>query len=253
MFDPELGIIIPAYEAARTLHATLGRIPQDALPRLRVIVVDDGSADETSAEARRAASDHGLALEVLRHETNRGYGAVQKSGYARSLALGCRLHALIHADGQYAPEELPQVLEPLRRGEADVVVGSRILHGGAVRQGMPLARYLGNRLISTLENFVFGLRFTEYHSGYVAYSSEALRRIPYQTLSDRFHFDGEMLLAAGKLGVPVAEVPVSTHFGEETSSLNPAPYLIEIGGVIVRYWRGGYSFAPRGPRPRRGR
>ena len=109
-------------------------------------------------------------------------------------------------------------------------------------QGMPPARYLGNRLISWVENRVFGLHFTEYHSGYAAYASRALERVPLAALTDRFHFDGEMLLAAGKLGLRVREVPVSTHFGHESSSLAPMPYLREIAGVLVRYLRRGYPF-----------
>jgi len=237
-----LAIVVPAYHAERTLRGTLGRIPCAELPPLRVLVVDDGSGDGTADVARRAGADLGLDLEVLVHPQNRGYGGAQKTGFQRSLALGCRVHALIHADGQYAPEELPRVLAPLLAGESDVCVGSRILSGQAVRQGMPLARYLGNRSITWLENRVFGLSFAEYHSGYMAYATSALSRIPFEALTDRFHFDGEMLLAAGKLGLRVAEVPVSTHFGDESSSLAPLPYLREIAGVLLRYLRRGYPF-----------
>jgi glycosyltransferase involved in cell wall biosynthesis len=242
MTPPILAIVVPAYHAEPTLHGTLARLPRDELPPFRVLVVDDGSGDGTADLARRSGHELGLDLEVLVHPQNRGYGGAQKTGFRRSLELGCRVHALIHADGQYAPEELPRVIAPLVADEADVCVGSRILTGQAVRQGMPLARYLGNRSLTWLENRVFGLSFAEYHSGYMAYATSALTRIPFEALTDRFHFDGEMLLAAGKLGLRVRELPVSTHFGDESSSLAPLPYLREIGGVLVRYLRRGYPF-----------
>jgi glycosyltransferase involved in cell wall biosynthesis len=238
----ELGIVVPAYNAAGTIAATLRRIPRQDLPPAIVLVVDDGSGDGTADAATRAARAAGLRLEVLGHERNRGYGAAQKTGLGRSLGLGCEFHALIHADGQYAPEELPAVLSPLLKGDADVSVGSRVASRRALREGMPLARYVGNRALTWLENRVFGLHFAEYHTGYMTYRTRALREIAFDTLTDRFHFDGEMLLCAGKLGLRVAEVPVSTRFGPDVSSLDPLPYLGEVAGVMARYLRRGYFF-----------
>jgi glycosyltransferase involved in cell wall biosynthesis len=237
----DLAVIVPALNAERTLPGTLARIARAAAPGTVVLVVDDGSRDGTAAAATRAGAELGLQLEVLTHPQNRGYGAAQKTAFTRGLALGCRYFILIHADGQYAPEELPVVLAPLLAGRADVVVGSRVA-GGALRGGMPVLRWLGNRTISHLENLVFGLRFIEYHSGYVAYSRRALEAIAIQTLTDRYHFDGEMLLCAGKLGLPVVEVPVSTYFGPGTTSLAVLPYLGEIAQVLGRYLRRGYFF-----------
>jgi glycosyltransferase involved in cell wall biosynthesis len=244
--EPSVAVIVPAYNAAHTLLPTLRRIPLAALPPIRLFVVNDGSSDATAEVAARARDELEVPVELLCHSTNRGYGAAQKTGLRATRATSARAHVLIHADGQYAPEELPQVLAPILEGRADVCVGSRILSRRALAQGMPTARFVGNRLISFVENAVFGLDFVEYHSGYMAYSTQALQTIPFEELTDRFHFDGEMLLCAGKLGLPVAEVPVSTHFGEESSSLAPIPYILEITGVLVRFLRGGFPFQRRG-------
>jgi glycosyltransferase involved in cell wall biosynthesis len=244
MARPDVGIVIPAFQAAATLRQTIERVSRTGVPRARVLLVDDGSTDGTSGVARAAAHATGLEIEILAHGRNRGYGAAQKTAFRRALEAGCRRVVLVHADGQYAPEELPRMLGPLADDRADVVVGSRVA-GGALGGGMPLARWVGNRVISLVENVVFGLRFVEYHTGYMAYSDRALRAIAFEALSDRFHFDGEMLLCAGKQGLRVAEIPVSTHFGPETSSLAVAPYLVEVAGVLVRYLRGGYPFQGR--------
>ena len=241
---PELAIIIPAFNSEAVLPATLARLAamRPALPETAVLLVDDGSADGTAAAGRLAAEQLGLTLRVLIHPRNRGHGAAQKTGLREALALGCRAAALLHADGQYAPEELPAMISPLLDGSADVAAGSRLASGKALAQGMPPARYLANRWLTALENAVFGLNFYEYHSGYMAYSAGALRAIKFDTLTDRFHFDGEMLLCAGKLGLRVAQLPVSAHYGPESSSLAPLPYLAEIAGVLLRYLRRGYFF-----------
>lgn len=241
---PDLAIVVPALNAARTLRATLRRVPVGELPSTTVLVVDDGSRDGTAAVAREVAAEAGLDVTVLVHEVNRGYGAAQKTAFRHALAAGCACAVLLHSDGQYAPEELPRVAGPLLRGEAEVVVGSRVASGRAVNEGMPLSRYVGNRVLSFIANRLYGLSFTEYHTGYMGYSACALRRIPFERLGDRFHFDGEMLLCAGKLGLRVVEVPVSTHFGPESSSLAVLPYLREVAGVMWRYAAGGYDFLP---------
>lgn len=241
---PELAVIIPSYNSEKTISSTLTRLAAAlaGLPQAAVLLIDDGSRDSGSAAARTEAEKLGLDLRVLTHEKNRGYGAAQKTGLKAALELGCRAAVLLHSDGQYAPEELPAMVRPLLDGSADVCAGSRLLSGRALRQGMPLARYLANRWLTALENTVFGLDFAEYHSGYMAYSASALRLIKFETLTDKFHFDGEMLLCAGKLGLRVSQMPVSAYYGPGASSLSPLPYLAEIAGVLVRYLRRGYFF-----------
>jgi len=240
---PELAVIIPAYNSVNTLAPTLTRLAAVAgLPRTAVLLIDDGSSDGSAGAAKRAAGILGLDLRVLAHKKNRGYGAAQKTGLKAALDLGCRAAVLLHSDGQYAPEELPAMVKSLLDGSADVCAGSRLLSGRARAEGMPLARYLANRWLTALENAVFGLRFAEYHSGYMAYSAAALRAIKFESLTDKFHFDGEMLLCAGKLGLRVAQVPVSAYYGPGSSSLSPLPYLAEVAGVLFKYLKGGYFF-----------
>jgi len=240
----ELAVIIPAYNSEKGIAATLARLAAvlPVLPAADVLLVDDGSSDGTSAAAAAAAKKLGFGLRTLTHPSNRGYGAAQKTGLAEALRLGCRAAVLLHSDGQYAPEELPAMTQTLLDGSADVAAGSRLLSGLALKQGMPPARYWANRWLTALENLVFGLDFAEYHSGYMGYSAAALRQIKFETLTDKFHFDGEMLLCAGKLGLRVAQVPVSACYGPGSSSLAPLPYLGEIAGVLFRYMRRGYFF-----------
>lgn len=240
----ELAVIIPAYNSAKSVTPTLRRLAAEVprLPAADVLLVDDGSSDGTAAAALAAAGEFGLNLRVLSHPYNRGYGAAQKTGLKAALEAGCRAAVLLHSDGQYAPEELAAVVSPVITGAADVCVGSRLLSGRAREQGMPPARYWANRGLTALENLVFGLDFAEYHTGYMAYSAAALRAIRFETLTDRFHFDGEMLLCAGKLGLRVSQVPVSAYYGPGSSSLAPVPYLAEVAGVMLRYLRRGYFF-----------
>jgi glycosyltransferase involved in cell wall biosynthesis len=244
-----VGIVVPGRNAAATLRPTLARIPVAQLDRLRVraklYLVDDGSRDGTREVMRRveAVPPPGpLPAVVLVHAENRGYGAALKTGLAASLAEGNRAHVQLHSDGQYAPEELPSMLAPILQDRADVVIGSKFLLGHVLEQGMPLARMLGLRLADALENAVFGLEGLEYHSGYMAYSSAALERIPFETLTDKFHFDGQMVLSAGKASLAIARVPIRTSYAPGSSSLAPVPYLGEILATLLAYGRGKFWF-----------
>ncbi len=236
-----VGIITPAYDAAATVVQTLERIPDGALSDLgytaRVYVVDDGSRDGTGDVVRAAAGALSVPTRVLVHPTNRGYGAAQKTGLTASLDDGNDLHVLVHADGQYAPEELPAILAPLNAGAADVVIGSKFARGGVLRQGMPLSRMIGIRLLDRLENAVHGLKGLEFHSGYMAYSTAVLRRVPVGSLTDGFHFDGEMVVSSSRAGFRATLVPISTCYSGTVSSLRAAPYLREVFRSILRHVR----------------
>lgn len=241
-----LGLVMPAYDAGETLAATAARVPVQELAASglapTLFVVDDGSTDATAGQARRLVETAPMPVVVLRHTTNRGYGAAQKTGWAASMDAGNSLHALVHSDGQYAPEELPRVLAPLVEDAADVVIGSKFLGGSVVRQGMPITRMVGIRLVDALENRVYGLRGLEYHSGYMAYTRPALEAVPLHRLTDRFHFDGEMVLSAAHLGFRVTRVPISTRYGGDASSLAPLPYLADVIRSMRRYRRGELWF-----------
>ena len=240
-----MGIVMPAYNAGRTIVATVERIPVDRLPAFRLVVVDDGSTDDTVRRVSEYCSQTGIRLEVVRHGRNRGYGAAQKTGFARSLSLGHDVHVLLHSDGQYAPEELPVMVAPLLEGMADVVLGSKMLKGRVLAQGMPLTRYLGSRLITGIENLVFRTSLAEFHSGYMAYSTKALETLRLDQITDGFHFDGEVLMCSAKTGLRIAQVPISTNYGKDASSLAPLPYLVNIATVIGKYLLKRYWFQQR--------
>ncbi len=238
----KLAIVIPAYNAGKTIERVFSRIPSSVFSRRPAfIAINDGSTDDTAEALVRLAGSY-PDLVVIEHHRNLGYARAQKSGFKMALEKGADVVALLHSDGQYAPEEMPELLQPLTEGSADVVVGSRILGGRALEGGMPFYKYIGNIVISKVENLCFGLNFTEYHSGYMLYSRHTLETIDFMRLSDTFHFDGEMLLMAGKKNLRVIEKPISTRYADEESHLHPLKYCFDIGMIVLRYFAGKYNF-----------
>ena len=206
-------VVMPAYNAARTLEATIARIRPGVVDT--IILVDDGSADDT---AGLAAS---LDLVVIKHPHNAGYGANQKTCYMEALRQGADVIVMVHPDGQYDPTLIPQLVRPIIRGEADMVLGSRFLTpGGARKGGMPLYKIIANRFLTTVENLVLGRRFAELHTGYRAYTRGFLETIPFLRNSNDFVFDTEVIAQAVAFGFKVGEVPVVTKYFAEASSVN---------------------------------
>jgi glycosyltransferase involved in cell wall biosynthesis len=207
---PKIIVVMPAYNAAKTLKITYEAIP----PRIvdQIILVDDGSTDQTLEIARQ------LHLTVFVHTRNYGYGANQKTCYAEALKEGADIVVMLHPDYQYDPTLLPEVVAPIKAGQADIVLGSRFLAGNALQQGMPWWKYVGNRFLTKLENWALGLSLAEYHTGYRAYSREALEQIPFNFNSDNFVFDQEILVQATHLGFQIKEVPVPTKYFPAASS-----------------------------------
>jgi len=191
-----------------------------------ILVVDDASVDRTFEVGREFRSAHPeLRITVLRNEFNQGYGGNQKVGYAFAIAEGFDFVAMVHGDGQYAPEELPRLLEPLRRGEADAVFGSRMMERfGALKGGMPLYKYVGNRILSTAQNALLGVRLSEFHSGYRIYSVKALASIPFRLNSNDFHFDTEIIIQLLNNGSRIVERPIQTYYGDEICRVNGMKY-----------------------------
>jgi glycosyltransferase involved in cell wall biosynthesis len=247
---PRLAIAIPAYNAARTLAGVFDRLPPEVVARSpRYIVVNDGSRDETARVARGLAARF-PTLELVEHPENQGYGAAAQTGLGRALEVGAEVVAWLHGDGQYAPESLPGLLAPLESDRADVVQGSRLRGGGALRGGMPLYKYVANRGLTFLENRVFGLGLAEYHSGYMLYRRSALLAIPFRRFTRRgFVFDQEMLVAARILGLRVVDLPIPTRYADEVSHLKPIPYGLAVLGLMGRYLRGDYHRLVAGPDP----
>ena len=168
-----------------------------------------------------------LPLTVIRHSRNLGYGGNQKAGYQWAIEHGLDIVVLLHGDGQYAPEYLPQILEPLERDEADAVLGSRMMERGAARQGgMPRYKYVGNRILTRVQNAVVGLDLSEWHSGYRAYSVAALRDVPLASNSDDFDFDTEVIIQLHEAGKRIVEVPIPTYYGDEICHVNGMSYAV---------------------------
>jgi glycosyltransferase involved in cell wall biosynthesis len=239
----KLVVVMPAFNAARHLAATLRRIVAvPVLARSPIVVIDDGSHDDTRARLT-ALQAAGLPIERVDRATNGGYGAAMKDGLAAARALGADHVACIHADGQYAPEALPQLLARMQGGALDLVQGSRIASGTALSGGMPRYKYAANAVLNVLENRTLQLALSDYHSGYLLYGPRALGRLPFARFSDSFDFDLEVIAAARALGLGVGEAPVPTHYGDEISHLRPVAYGLRVLRVLWNYRRGHYARA----------
>jgi glycosyltransferase involved in cell wall biosynthesis len=234
-------VIMPAYNAGLTIENVFARIPPAARERIaRYVVVDDGSTDDTGRAVERIRA--ALAdVVLLRHSVNRGYGAAEKTLLDYAVGQGAEIAILLHADGQYSPEKIPDLLEPFDRGEADIVQGSRMNGRNALRGGMPVYKFVANKLLTSLANFAFGMQLSEYYSGYMAYNRRALTTIPYDRLGDSFHFDLEMLVMARVKGLRIRQVPIPTIYAGEVSHLNPIKYGLDVLAVIARYRAGKYA------------
>jgi len=227
---PKVVVVMPAYNAANTLRITYNAIPLNKVDQ--VILVDDGSTDDTLKIAKE------LNLEVFVHSRNFGYGANQKTCYTEALKAGADIVVMLHPVYQYDPTLLPDLIAPIESSGADVVLGSRFLYGSVVTQGMPWWKYLGNRFLTKMENLVLGLKLSEYHSGYRAYSRQVLEGAPFLLNSDNFVFDQEILVQAAHLGFRIKEVPVPTKYFPEASSaglLASSIYGLSILVLLGRY------------------
>ena len=233
-----IGILVVAYNAASTLAAVLDRIPSEFRSRISdVLVCDDFSSDSTYLVGLGYKQlDQDLPLTVIRHPRNLGYGGNQKAGYRWAIEQGLDIVVLLHGDGQYAPEFLPEIVAPLEREECDAVFGSRMMEPGAARKGgMPLYKYVGNRILTTFENRLVGLELSEWHSGYRAYSVDALASIPFESNSDDFHFDTQIILQLFEAGKRIVELPIPTYYGDEICHVNGLAYAKDVAADVVRY------------------
>lgn len=234
-----IGIIIVAFNAASTLAKVLDRIPRDFLPRItEILICDNASEDQTYLVGLgyKQVVGKDLPLNIIRNDSNLGYGGNQKVGYTWAIEHDLDIVVLLHADGQYAPELLPDIVAPLERGEADAVFGSRMMtKGGARRGGMPLYKVVGNKVLSTIENKMVGTNLSEWHTGYRAYSTAALRDVPFRRNSDDYDFDTEIIVQLHEAGKRIAEIPIPTYYGDEISYVNGIRYAKDIVIDVVRY------------------
>jgi glycosyltransferase involved in cell wall biosynthesis len=222
-------VVMPAYNAARTLERTYRDIPHEMISR--IILVDDVSGDDTVAIARQ------LGLDVIIHRQNLGYGGNQKTCYDAALEAGADAVVMLHPDYQYDATRIPALVAPILAGEKDLMLGSRFL-GDPLAGGMPKWKYISNRFLTTAENLAFGLRLSEYHTGFRAYSRNLLETIPYRLNSNDFVFDQELVAQAVALRMRIGEIAVPTRYFAEASSVNfrrSVVYGLSTIRVILRF------------------
>jgi glycosyltransferase involved in cell wall biosynthesis len=227
---PKVVVVMPAYNAAKTLHMTYADLPRDMVDL--VILVDDGSKDETAKIARE------LGLELFVHDRNYGYGANQKTCYREALRAGADIIVMVHPDYQYDPTLLPEIIKPIQDGVADVVLGSRLMGAHPMKQGMPWWKYISNRFLTMAENVVFGLNLSEYHTGYRAFDRESLESVNLSMNSDKFIFDQEIMAQLVNIKMRITEVPVPTRYFKQASSasfIQSSIYGISILWLLARY------------------
>lgn len=227
-------VIMPAYNAEKNIERVFHRIPDEALKKIKeIIVINDGSRDNTKHIVEKLADKYPIKL--INHEKNLGYGAAQKTGYDQAKKDGAYVVVMLHSDGQYAPEIILEMIKPIEEGKADVVGGSRYLGGSMLAGGMPMHRYIGNVFLTKIENLVFGANLHSYHSGYKAYSKNALSLIDYRKYSNEFYFDSEMLVGAIRNNLKIVEISIPTSYAGEVSYLNPIKYGFGVLKVIIKY------------------
>jgi glycosyltransferase involved in cell wall biosynthesis len=229
----KLLIFIVAYNAEKTITSVLRRIPPSLLEEheTEVLIIDDASADQTFETAThfKTNDEFPFKLTVLANPVNQGYGGNQKLGFLYAIRHGFDAVALVHGDGQYAPEALPMLVRPIADGQAEAVFGSRMMTAlGALRGGMPLYKYVGNRILTTFQNVMLAHHLSEYHSGYRIYSTAALKKIPFELNSNVFHFDTEIIIQLIFAKLRIKELSIPTYYGDEICHVNGLRYAWDV-------------------------
>jgi glycosyltransferase involved in cell wall biosynthesis len=233
-----VGVVMPAYNAAKTLRRTVAEIDRAVADDL--ILVDDRSTDETVAVARD------LGLHILVHAKNRGYGGNQKTCYAEALKRGADIVVMLHPDYQYSPKLLPAMAGMVASGHFDAVLGSRILGVGAIAGGMPIWKYVANRVLTATENVLLGYKLAEYHTGYRAFSRRLLETLPLEENSDDFVFDNQMIAQAVWFGFQIGEISCPARYFPEASSINfsrSMKYGFGVLGTALQFRAARFGFA----------
>jgi glycosyltransferase involved in cell wall biosynthesis len=223
-------IVMPAYNVAPILPKTVEAIPRGCWDE--IILVDDGSTDGTADVARS------LGLTVVSHGKNRGYGGAQKTGYREAIQRGAEIAVMVHGENQYDPALVPLFISKIRDEGYDAVTGTRMVLGDVLKQGMPLWKYIPNRLLTHLENFVFQTNLTDYHNGYRAYACRFLKLVPLELLSEKFDFDTDIIIQAAIRKQRIAEIPHTTRYLEENSQMpfsKGVRYGLSILKTVAKY------------------
>ena len=228
----KLLIFIVAYNASSTIASVINRIPYEELSKnyeLEVLIIDDHSLDSTFDIANDMVEDYEFKITILYNPVNLGYGGNQKVGYHYGILNGFNFVALIHGDGQYAPEMLPTLMLPFSNENADAVFGTRMaVKGAALDGGMPLYKYFGNKILTFMQNFILSSKLSEFHSGYRIYSIEALKTVPFSLNTNDFHFDTEIIIQFLLARKKIVELSIPTYYGDEICRVNGLKYAFDV-------------------------
>ena len=230
----KLLIFVVAYNHEKTIESVIKRIPKKLtnLYDLEILIIDDASSDKTfeiSKKIQRNQINNNLKVKVFYNPINQGYGGNQKIGYHYSIKKKFDFVVLLHGDGQYAPEELPKLLNGLQNGKLDVVIGSRMIKKkNALRGGMPLYKLIGNIILTKIQNFLLNKNLAEFHSGYRIYSVKSLKSIPFHLNTNDFHFDTEILIQLFLINSKIKEISIPTFYGDEICHVNGIKYAFNI-------------------------
>ncbi len=241
MTDACISIVMPAYNAAGHIAGVVERVPHELWRCIRnVWIINDGSTDQTGPIINAMALKNGC-IRPIHFERNRGYGASLKKGLYLCREDNSAIAVCLHADGQYPPEVIPRLLDSMHDKVLDILQGSRIASGTALSGGMPLYKFAANRVLTFLENAVFGLSLTDYHSGMLFYGKKTLETLPFERFSDSFDFDVEAIACARAKGLAIGEAPIPTHYGSEISHVRSIAYGMRVLDVMRKYLTGRYS------------
>ncbi|MEO0080252.1 MAG: bifunctional glycosyltransferase/class I SAM-dependent methyltransferase [candidate division WOR-3 bacterium] len=246
----KIAIFIVAYNAVSSLSKVLDRIPERVRRRVsEIYVFDDSSKDDTYLVGVGYKTLHEMHnLNIYRNPQNLGYGGNQKKGYEYAIKKGYDIVALLHGDGQYAPECLEELIGPVERGEADAVFGSRMMvKGAALKGGMPLYKFIGNKILTAFENRLLGMNLSEFHSGYRVYSVKALAQVPFQENSNDFHFDTEIIIQFHQHNLRIVERPIPTYYGDEICYVNGLKYAYNVVKSVIQFrlHQAGFRYYPK--------
>ena len=233
MKKKKLLIFIVAYNAEKTIENTLNRIPKklSKIYDIEILIIDDFSDDKTFEISKKIKKNKklGLKLNILYNHKNQGYGGNQKIGYHYAIKKNFDYVVLLHGDGQYAPEKLPNLLNELKKKKYDVVMGSRMIKKkNAIKGGMPIYKFIGNIILTKIQNFLLNSQLAEFHTGYRIYSIKSLKSIPFHLNTQNFHFDTEILVQLFLINAKIREVPIPTFYGNEICHVNGLKYAFDV-------------------------
>jgi glycosyltransferase involved in cell wall biosynthesis len=233
----KIGILVVAYNAESTIKETISRIPKTFLKSIyQILISDDKSIDSTFNIANELKDNTDLPIKVVTQPLNLGYGGNQKFGYFWAMENNWDIVVLLHADGQYAPEFIEKIIEPIVNENCDVVFGSRMIDKKrALQGGMPVYKWIGNQVLTKIQNLLTNQTFSEWHSGYRAYRISKLRQIPLNKLNNGFRFDTQIILELIKIRAKFKEIPIPTFYGDEVSHVNGLEYAREIIWDTIRH------------------